>query len=132
SRAYHALEKEGILGTIRGSRTVLESRDIASRVSFKGFIGLPLLPRISAENTILRLKDKGMRVVGIADGGASPILCKYEIRRDKALLFIFRKWRTDSRITHATIVRTSSHSAADEDMIEHAVERAGLSYEYLR
>ena len=85
---------------------------------------------MSADNTILRLTDKGIRVVGIADGGVSPIFCKYEIRRDKALIAILRKWRTDDRITHATIVRTDPRSAADEEMIAHAVEKAGLSSEY--
>ena len=189
SRTYDALRKEGLLGTIRASRTVLEGLDVAARITFKGLIGLPLslscfltlqdyrsfyfalrresqrrgfvsnllffsddpqgreelsdileefgvhfvvwfLPRMSADNTILRLRDKGIRVVGIADGGVSPIFCNYEIRRDKALIAILRKWRTDDRITHATIVRTDPRSAADEEMIAHAVEKAGLSSEY--
>src|ERR1700682_3283892 len=38
SRAYEVLKKQGILDTIRGSRTMLEGRGVASRVSFKAFI----------------------------------------------------------------------------------------------
>lgn len=138
SRAYDALKKEGLLGTIRASRTVIEGRTVAVPINFKGFIGLPVslscfltlqdyrdfyfalrreshrrrfvsnllffndnpkgraelsalleefgvhfviwfLPQMSAENITLTLKDKGVRFVGVRDGGVSSSFCKYEI-----------------------------------------------------
>jgi hypothetical protein len=171
------------------SRTLLEGRGVASRVSFKAFIGLPLslscfqtlqdyqsfhfalrreaqrrgfvshmvffldhatgreelrntleefgvrfvvwfLPGISAQDIVLRLKDKGIRVIGISDGGMTALFCKYEIRREKALVTVLRKWRADDGITHATIVRSSVRSAGGEEMLEQATEKARLSYEY--
>jgi hypothetical protein len=88
------------------------------------------LPRLSAENLILTLQDKGVRFVGIRDGGVSASFCKYEIRRDKALANVLRKWRTGGGISRVRIIRAKPGSAADEEMIEQGIERAGLSYEY--
>lgn len=189
SRAYEALKKEGILGTIRASRTVIEGRAAASSIHFKGFIGLPvslscfltlqdyrnfyfalrreshrrgfvsnllffsddpkgreelsdlikefgvqiviwLLPRLSAEHAILTLKDHGVRFVGIGDGGVSARFCKYEIRRDKALAGVLRKWRIAGHVTHLIILRAKPGWAADDEILAHGIERAGLSYEY--
>lgn len=186
SRAYETLKKEGILGTIRASCTVIEGHQATSQISFKGFIGLPLslscfatlqdyrsfyfalrresqrrgfvsnllfysdndrghdelsamltefgvhhviwyLPRRSVEPIILRLNDRGIRVICIGDGGAVPVFCKYEIRREPALVAILRKWRTDNQVRHVTIVRTKPYAAADEEMVEHAVEKSGLA-----
>lgn len=89
------------------------------------------LPRLSVENAILALKDRGVRFVGIRDGGVNARSCKYEIRRDKALVNVLRKWQMDGHVTHATIVRTRLGSTVDAEMLEHGIERAGLSYDYL-
>jgi len=189
SRAYEALKKEGILGTIRASRTVIEGRDVAHQVSFKGFIGLPLslscflvlqdyrsfyfalrreshrrgfvsnllfynddrsgreelgemlaefgvqyviwyLPRNSAVQTVLRLRDRGVRVVGVADGTvSSSIFCKYEIRRERGLVAILQRWREADGIRHVTIIRSHSASPADEETLAHAIETAEFSYD---
>lgn len=188
SRAYEALKKEGVLGTIRASHTVIEGRAPAAPISFKGFIGLPVslscfltlqdyrsfyfalrgeshrrgfvsnllffsddaagreelsrlvrefgvhiviwfLPRLSARDTILSLKDQGVRFVGVRDGGVSASFCRYEIRRENALFKIFRKWARERGLARVMAVRGSSGSAADEEMIQHGIERAGLSYD---
>lgn len=190
SRAYKVLNKEGILGTIRASRTVIEGRAAAAPIRFKGFIGLPVslscfltvqdyrdfyfalrreshrrgfvsnflffsddpkghdelgclleefgvdvviwfLPRLSADNAIVALKDKGVRFVGIRDGDVNARYCKYEIRRDKALVSVLGKWRMDDHVTHVTILSAKPGSTADEEMIAQGIERAGLSYDYL-
>jgi DNA-binding Lrp family transcriptional regulator len=190
SRAYEALKKEGVLGTIRASRTVIEGRAPAAPISFKGFIGLPVslscfltlqdyrdfyfalrreslrrgfvsnllfftddaagldelsrlvkefgvhvviwfLPRLSAQDVILSLKDQGVRFVGIRDGASSASFCRYEIRREHALSRVFRKWAQEDHIDCVTTLCSSSDFAADEEMIQHGIERAGLSYHHL-
>jgi hypothetical protein len=190
SRAYEVLKKEGILGTIRASRTVIEGRDVASQISFKGFIGLPVslscfvtlqdyrsfyfalrresqrrgfvsnllffsdnpagrdelirlvrefgvhiviwfLPRLSAQDVIWTLKDQGLRFVGIRDGGMTAGFCKYEIRREEALIKVLRKWADEGGVARVTVVRSSSGIASDEEMIQDAIERAGLSYDHV-
>lgn len=190
ARAYATLKKEGILGTIRGSRTVLEGHRTTRKVSIKGVIGLPVsnscfmilqdyrrfyvelrreaqrrgfvsnliffednargreelrgtleefgfdcvvwfLPQIAAREEIPRLQDRGVRVVGVADGGVPGIRCQYEIHREKALGAILRNWKADGDIAHVAIIRTSRRSAADEVMVEDAAAKAGLPYEYM-
>ena len=190
SRAYEALKKDGILGTIRASCTVIEGRAAATPVSFKGFIGLPVslscfltlqdyrsfyfalrreshrrgfvsnllffadnrvgrgelirlvrefgvhvvvwfLPRLSAQDVILTLKDEGVRFVGIRDGGVGPGPCRYEIRRDNALLKVLRVWAQKSRFARVTVIRSSPGFASDEEMIQHAIERVGFSCDHL-
>jgi hypothetical protein len=190
SRAYDALKKEGVLGTIRASRTVIEGRAAAAPISFKGFIGLPVslscfltlqdyrsfyfalrreshrrgfvsnllffadnpagrdeltrlvrefgvhviiwfLPRPSAQDVILSLKDQGVRFVGIRDGGTSGGFCRYEIRRDNALLKVLRRWTQDGGVASVTIIRSSPGFAGDEEMIQNGIERVGLSYDHL-
>lgn len=187
SRVYGMLKKEGILGSVRGSRTILEARGPARRLTIKSFVGLPVsrsclmtlldyekfyselrreglrrgflcnfilfqddpsglsklqrtleefrfdsiiwfLPRITFRDTILRLRDQGIRIIGIADGGVPGIRCRYEIQRLKALETILSKWRSDFGITSVSIVHASERSTADEEMIEHAVDNAQLEY----
>jgi hypothetical protein len=188
SRAYEALKKEGVLGTIRASCTVIEGRAVAPPISFKGFIGLPVslscfltlqdyrsfyfalrreshrrgfvsnllffadnpagrrelirlarefgvhvviwfLPRLSSQDVILRLKDQGVRFLGIRDGGTNPDFCRYEIRRDDALFNVLRKWAEQGDIARVTTIRDSSGFTDDEEMIQNGIERAGLSYD---
>ena len=190
SRAYEALKKEGILGTIRASCTVIEGRAAAVPISFKGFIGLPVslscfltlqdyrsfyfalrreshrqgfvsnllffadnragrgelirlvrefgvhvviwfLPRLASQDVILSLKDQGVRFLGLRDGGTSLSFCRYEIRRDKAVIKVLRKWAEEGGIARVTTIRGSSGFADDEEMLQNGIERAGLSYDHL-
>ena len=87
------------------------------------------LPRISSKETILSLKDKGLRVIGISDGGTPGMRCQYEIHREKALIAILQRWRGDG-LNQAIVIRTNSGSEIDQEMIEHAAEAVGLSCEY--
>jgi DNA-binding Lrp family transcriptional regulator len=88
------------------------------------------LPRVSVRDTVLALQDRGISVVGVADGGSPGMACRYEIRREKALGAIFRRWRSVSGIRSIIIVRTNRRSPADEEMIEGAAEKAELTYDY--
>jgi len=187
-RAYDALKNEGILGTVRGSRTVIEGRSAVSTMKFKGFVGLPAslacffmladyrsfyfairrelrrqgfvsnllffrddtagrdelletikefgiqflvwyLPRVSARELMLRLADRGVAVVGLADGDATPFRCKYEIRRYEGAVAIFRRWQTHG-IGRVTIVRSGPSSKGGDEVIEGAIEDAGLALEH--
>ena len=88
------------------------------------------LPRVSVRETVLGLKESGIPVLGVADGGSTGLACRYEIHREKALGAILRHWRSHSGITSMTIARVSRRSPADEEMIEVAAEKAELSYDY--
>ena len=88
-------------------------------------------PRVSARDTILRLRDNGIPVLGIFDGGSPGISCRYEIRREKALGAIFRRWRSDAGFDSLIIARVNKRSPAHEEMIEHAADTAGVAYDYV-
>lgn len=189
SRAYKELQREGLLGTIRASRTLLEGRKATRKVNLRGFIGLPapyfcflafqdyrkfyfavrreaarqgfvtnlmfyqdnpagreelvntvhelgvdhvvwLRPRLVVQDIILQLRDKGLRIVGVADGRAAGTPCEFEIRRENALVEVLRRWRGDAAVSRVAVLRRERRSEGDEDVIEHAIEKAGLPFEY--
>src|SRR5947209_2655264 len=45
ARAYRALERDGLLVSIRGSRTLLQGRSSGRQLSVRGVVGLPALTR---------------------------------------------------------------------------------------
>lgn len=94
-------------------------------------IVLWFLPHISARETILRLADRGIRVVGVSDGGLTGMRCRYEIRREKAIYEIASAWKLRGAIEHVRVARMRKRSAADEERIEHALAKAGLEYEFI-
>ena len=189
ARVYRELKKEGILGAVRGSQTMIEGSGNAKRSTVRSFIGLPVsyscflalhdyrrfhlefwkeskrrgfvsnltffedhrqdsaelsetleesfdiviwfLPRTSFREAALRLSDRGIRQIRIANGDVPGIRCRYEIRRDKALATIFRAWQSDAKVKALRVIRTTRYSAADERMIEQAADEAGLEYEHI-
>jgi hypothetical protein len=87
-------------------------------------------PDTSAREIIGRLKDGGVRVVGINDGRASPIQCRYEVRREAAIKMILRDWRSRSGIKSAVIVRGPRSSAAKEEILEALLEEEHFEYAF--
>lgn len=189
-RVYGLLKKEGVLATMRGSKTQLQGRRTGRRLHIKSFIGLAVsyscfmtlqdyrrfylelrreaqlrgfvsnlffyqdnpegledfskaieefgidsviwfLPRVSVRDTILRLRDNGIPVLGVSDGGSPGITCRYEIHREKALSAILRRWRSDAGLDSMIVARASRRSPADEETIQHAADKAGFSYDYV-
>jgi hypothetical protein len=90
------------------------------------------LPRTSFRDAALRLSDRGIRQIRLANGDVPGIRCRYEIRRDKALATILGTWRSDAKVKALRIIRTTRYSAADERMIEQAADEAGLEYEHIQ
>jgi hypothetical protein len=90
------------------------------------------LPRTSFREAALRLSDRGIRQIHIANGDVPGVRCRYEIRRDKALATILGTWQSDAKVKALRIIRTTRYSAADEGMIEQAADEAGLAYEHIQ
>jgi hypothetical protein len=90
------------------------------------------LPRTSFHEATLRLSDRGIRQIRIANGDVPGVRCRYEIRRDKALATILGTWRSDAKVKALRIIRTARYSAGDERMIEQAADEAGLEYEHIQ
>lgn len=51
------------------------------------------MPDRCARETALLLKDSGVRVIGVADGGLPAWPCRFEISRENATAKIMRDWK---------------------------------------
>jgi DNA-binding IscR family transcriptional regulator len=88
------------------------------------------MPGRCAREMAFLLKDAGVRVIGIGDGGVPAISCRYEVRREKALITILRSWKVKAGIKKITIVRTSRRSAVDEERLEQWIDSEELPYDF--
>jgi hypothetical protein len=189
SRVYDALEAEGILVSVRGSKTLLQGLSGGRHLSVLGFVGMPALtssfvtlqdyrtffirtrrelrgrgfavatvfydrgegetarlfsridkydfdtvlwhqPDRAAKETLPRLKDRGVQVIGVSDRWFPSIRCRYEVQRESAIVSILRDWRANGAITSAVIVRGIETSAAKEELLKTLLEEEGLAYEF--
>jgi hypothetical protein len=88
-------------------------------------------PAKFAKKTFPGLKDLGIRVIGINDGGLPSIPCHYEVGREKAIKTILRNWRTDPRVRSVIVISGGRRSSAgDEQRIQELLEEEGLDYEF--
>jgi hypothetical protein len=185
ARVYGRLEDEGILSSIRGSKTLLQGLNSGRHFSVHAFVGMPAStaafvtsqdyrmffirtrrelrargfavamilfqqrdvksdqlskriekhdfdtvlwyrPDVSARETIARLKDLRVKVLGISDGGAPSIRCRYEVRREGAIDTILNDWRSRSGITDVVIVQGARASGAKEEILEALVNEHQL------
>jgi hypothetical protein len=184
---FSLLEEEGLIGTIRGSRTVLHGRRYDRHLHARGILGLPVSvfrfaafadyrafttqlrrqlrrrgfmpaaifferheigsllaeslfeakvdtvvwfsPGHECEKTVAILRDAGVRSIGVSDGGLSPIPCRYEIRREKALRTLLRAWRGAGLTSTILLVEARGHSHSNDETCRVASEDEGLSSE---
>ena len=118
------------------------------------------MPDRCARETALLLKDSGVRVIGMADGGLPALPCHFEISREKAIGEILRDWKvrgcnwsrpalvqergleTSSRrpeerpspgraIRKVKIIRSLGGSATDEERLETLLESERLRHEFV-
>ncbi len=187
ARVFSLLEEEGLIGTIRGSRTVLHGRRYDRHLHARGILGLPVSvfrfaafadyrafttqlrrqlrrrgfmpaaifferheigsllaeslfeakvdtvvwfsPGHECEKTVAILRDAGVRSIGVNDGGLSPIPCRYEIRREKALRTLLRAWRGAGLTSTILLVEARGHSHSNDETCRVASEDEGLSSE---
>jgi hypothetical protein len=187
SRVYEELEEEGILVSVRGSKTLLQGLSGGRHLSVLGFIGMPALTssfvtlqdcrtffirtrrelrsrgfavatvfydrneseRVSsriekhdfdtilwhqpdrvAKETVARLKDRGVRVIGVSDRWFPSIRCRYEVQREAAIMSILHDWRVNDAIKSVVVVRGVETSAAKEELLKALLEEQGLACEF--
>lgn len=176
AEVYRQLAREGLLTSVRGSRTIL--RAFSSRRSHKvqGVVGIPVSmrrflalrdyrdcfqnlekelfaagfgtrwfffedgevesasfisrfahaavdsviwvsPDASAREALWRLRDRGIKYVGINFAAAVKVFCRYEIRRREAIRAILREWRQQVGIHSVSIVRTRDGTASEAERL---------------
>jgi hypothetical protein len=174
---YKQLAEEGLLGSIRASRTMLQKRGAMRSLKIRGLIGMPistsrfqtlldyqrcfrcirdelhergflidsmffeqqknppesvlrrlrdekvdavvwLLPDGANSETVLRLRDLGIRFVGVNITPLAGMPCRYQVRRQNAIRAILRAWRDDPKISSAKVVRVDGETPADEERLK--------------
>ena len=189
-RIYKQLEGEGVLASVRGSKTLLQGLSFGRQLNVRGFVAMPtftphfvtlqdyrtffirtrrelrargfavatiffdrndlhptrLVSRIdkyeadtilwhqpdrTAKETLARLKDSGVQVLGISDRGFPAIRCRYEVQREPAIAAILREWRSQCGIRAVVAVRGVEPSAAKEELLKSLFEEENLQYQFI-
>lgn len=169
---YKQLVGQGILHSVRGSRTILRGRETSRTLQVRGLIGMPLsVPRLHGlrdyrecflrlrhelnvrgfaiapfyfeereiraslfverskkekldmvvwlqpngadRDTTLRLRDLGIRFIGVNIGGVADAFWRYEVQRHQAMLTIVHDWRANLQLDAALIVLTGHETPAE-------------------
>lgn len=188
-RVYDQLEQEGILVSIRGSKTLVQGLTSGRHLSVLGFIGMPAFtpsfvtlqdyrtffirtrrelrargfavaavfydreeqqhgqlmarmqkydfdtvlwhqPDRAAQQTVPQLKDSGVQIIAVSDRGFPSIRCRYEVRRERAIMSILRDWRGSAGIKSVVTVRGARISEAKEELLRNLLDEEGLTYEF--
>lgn len=87
-------------------------------------------PDTSIRDTLARLKDAGLRVVGIGDGGLPTTRCRYEIRRERAIKAILRDWQARSGIKSVVVGRGARSTTNEEEAVQALLEEEKLDFEF--
>ncbi len=159
ARAYDQLGDEGLLSTVRGSKTVLQGLGEARHLSVLGFVGMP-----AAISSFVALQDyrtffvrvrRELRARGFAvamvlydspdvkSGRLEKRIVKYDFdtvlwyRPDtsareiisRAITEILRYWKTKAEISSVTIVR-GVRASAKEETLERLLEEEHLPFEF--
>lgn len=192
ARVYDELEAEGILVSVRGSRTLLQGSSSGRHLSVLGLVGMPALtpafvtlhdyraffirmrrelrargfavatvfynqaqlrqcnrlveqmekqdfdivlwyePNREARETISRLRDRGTQVIGISDRFPASIHCRYEVRREAAILSILQDWRSRAEINSVIVIASEQGSVETVESFEALAAEKQLSCEVMR
>jgi hypothetical protein len=173
---YRRLIEEGVLSTVRASRTILRGRNTSRNLKVRGLIGMPLsrprlrtspgyrecslriseelhargfaitpfyfeerdiepnfviersnkekvdmliwlLPDGANRDTASHLRDLGIRFIGVNIGGVSGAFCRYEVRREQAILTILNEWQAGMKLGTAVIVLAGHETPAEKEMM---------------
>lgn len=76
-----------------------------------------IMPDKASRDIELRLGDAAIGFVGLAIAGASAAFCRYEVRRQNAVLQILDNWKADGKLSAALIVVTGHETAVDRERL---------------
>ena len=186
-QVYERLKTEGVLHSIRGSKTVLGGTDTDRKVTVRTIAGLPIavgrfatqqdyrmfflrlrcqlrtrglvgvlaffepreasqpefcerliayqadtviwfLPSPEVKDTVARLTDKGIRVIGVSEEPVPFIHHNYHVSREEAVSKGLASWR-EAGIRSAVVIRQEGDCLIQETLnVERPLREAGLEY----
>jgi hypothetical protein len=108
-----------------------DAEDLAERIQqARADVVLWYLPDSLARLTAPRLRDLGIQLLGISDGGLPSFPCHYEVRRARAIRTILHDWMV-SGIKSVWIARGGSRSSADEERLETILRDTPLDWRFV-
>lgn len=108
-----------------------DAEDVPERIQqARADVVLWYLPDVAARLAAPRLRDLGIRLIGMSDGGLPSIACHYEIHRAAAIRAILRDWVV-SGIKRVFIARGESRSSADEERLESILVETSLHWHFI-
>jgi DNA-binding transcriptional regulator YhcF (GntR family) len=189
SKIYRQLGREGVLSSVRGSKTTLQGSSYDRKITVRAFVGLPATissfvtnqdyrmffiklrrelrlrgfaaamlyldhegplnfadrvhryeidtviwfsPEAHMRQAILQIKDSGVRLVGVANGGLPIIPCRYEIHREAAIRTVLKDWRASHALGSVTIVGNRTRSAAaTEQRLQLVLQEEKIQHRFL-
>lgn len=82
-----------------------------------------------AKETIARLSDLGMRLVGVSQNKFPPIPCRYQIHRDRAVRLLLEEWKTRHATAHLTLVQwKDDNSRGAEETLQILMEELEIKW----
>lgn len=88
-------------------------------------------PEKPARQALLNLRDIGIHVIGVSDGGLPTIPCHYEIQREGAIKTILHHWHEFEGLESVTVVSDATRgSAADEERLRTILDEEQLRYSF--
>jgi hypothetical protein len=86
-------------------------------------------PRKKIQAAVLRLSDRGIRMIGVSEE-ASPILpCRYQLRREEALRSLLEQWKTLPKLHKITLVQSRRHrSAVVEETVQTILDELDIPW----
>jgi DNA-binding transcriptional regulator YhcF (GntR family) len=84
-------------------------------------------PSKEARETALRLKDQGIRIIGISHEQVPSISCRYHIRRDQGINALLTGWKLEGGIVHVTVAQWPEQRAPlSEEALASSLDELGL------
>lgn len=110
----------------------LRTGDLSERLKrFQTDTVIWFAPEAGAQDAIARLREAGIRVLGIGDGGLPPIPCAFEIERRRAELELLRNWRAEGEVNRVVVISVKGRRGAEE-RLSAIFDESGWDCEFLR
>lgn len=73
-------------------------------------------PPRTAKETVLRLADTGIRILGVCEEESS-LPCRYHIQREPAIRRLFNEWKTRFNATKVVLIESHEHRTVTNDVL---------------
>jgi hypothetical protein len=86
-------------------------------------------PTKRIQPAVLRLSDRGIRMIGVSEEASSILPCRYQLRREQALRCLLEQWKTLPKLDKITLVQSRQHrSATIEEMVKTILDELDIPW----